>query len=136
MKTLKEQIEVMQACLDGEVIQENSLHEDGWNHSTIKSTDLQFDWETYDYRVLHTTKPKTQSEEIEARWPDHRVELLVRDALGDLEVSNGSYHVHCPSMKGFDGYVYKDTGGYFISDLTTRISNGKRQFPVAVLIER
>ena len=121
----------MQAFEDG-----NSIDISSDNVDWEPDVNPLWNWCACHYRVRPEEKPKTQLEEIEANWPFGRVELLVRDESGDLTVQNGSYHVHCPSMEGFDGYVYKDKYGYFERDMPTRKTGHIRLFPVAVLFEK
>lgn len=52
MKTLKEQIAIMQAADNGEEIQFRNLESEPWLTATVRV----FDWATYDYQVL--SKPK------------------------------------------------------------------------------
>ncbi len=133
------QTKVMLAFAAGKRISRTQRHIVGC--TTILSTECpgyQFDFTTYTYEILPETKPKTQLEEIGANWPDHRVELLVRDESGDLTVQNGNFHSGAVSMNGFAGYIYT----YPLKDqpykvCLTPVRTGARiDFPVAVLFEK
>jgi len=113
MKTLQDNIDIMQALSNGVIIEVKfrtgmeweEIHNSRWK---------EFNFANFDYRIKPEPKPEpTLLERIEAKWPDKKVVMLYWDTDDTLCIKMGSnqgYHTCAQSMKGFFKYVYTTTG--------------------------
>ncbi len=117
MKTLQDNIDIMQALIDGKTIQAKFRTGQTWDDILNRNWSL-FNFANYEYRIKPDEIPKpepTLLERIEAKWPDKRVimlgwykyEIEARELLRMPWSTNGLYnHYEAQSMKGFFKYVY------------------------------
>lgn len=122
----KEIKEILQAYIDGGVIEFKGISDHKW-YERIHNV---FDFD----RVLYRIKPKPSLEDrVKAEYSDFDVVLLEWQA-NILCLANGANfeHIAAQSMKGFAGYVYFENDELYLKD--EAIFNGLH--PIAALFSR
>lgn len=136
MKTI-EMIEVMQAFVDGDIIQYR-VKDDVWRNAHHLEDDLGWDWDTVEYRI----KPESLEDRINAEYPDYDVVVLEWEegflSLKTSSILNNNCHIYAKSMRGFYKYVYfnEECNDLYTSREPTDTYNGNTIHPKAVLFTK